>query len=774
MQPYSLVVATRSLPGGQRRGLWNRATAGIRVLALSGLLGMMVSVSAAAGERIWVPVRWCGVAGAPSVENPAAIGEASSDTMLWRRHERPTDRFYHDTVDMTFRAAATAAIRNGPQSFPIIRDPQGSGGDLFNSSENYDAVLVCRHAWTMGDAIYVDADDNGAVDAGGDTLLSQAGPSTGDSLPGHDGGALNAMPADTGYVDDDSDGAFDLGERIYRDENGDGAVDGGDTLLTETAGTEVGEIAPADAGATLLSLPAQIKYLDLIREPPGTYNVGYPAVEGITAISANDIEFTGIAFPVHGVAIAIGSLAANMDDPAQYLPPGPDFLLFETQLVGHEFGHALSLRHGDGHDDNMDGLLDNGDDPTAPISGAGPGTLCDANNVMQYCWLDEGSSGDPDMRYIGPGTADYPSFTAEQAQAMREHAVTEIDDHVIDPVPRPLAATRVDLIGEVAEEVGFVDIADFALRINNARTSTVFELTTRRPMPDDLVGLTAYHFILDLDGNRNSGGAAAAVGEPPVPSRFEGAEYIASAVLRGRQVATFELYEFDTASGSFRRLDDRRIKARRERINAIPDFPFGNRPRDPDDFTAAVAEEFPVAERIEFTAPAELVSVGEDAVFRVEYVASRPDAGTVDRARSPGLNFRPPVYPQCRTEPASVHPGGTTMVFASGLLPERDQHLLLGDQELTHGMSDGAGNANFTVDIPVTARTGERLVTVGADAVSADCSVTVEGTDGSGEDAQDKPSPGLLEECCRYVSTQLWLVVALLVVIVLVLLLRRR
>ena len=730
------------------------------LVAVSALPGM----TAVAGERIWVPIRWCGVAGAPSVENPAAIGEASSDTMLWRRHERPTDRFYQDAVNMTFRAASTHAIRNGPMSFPIILDPLGSGGDLVNGAENSDAIWLCRHAWTMGDTLYFDSNGNNSIDPGTDTLLSQVGPTVGDSQPGHGGGALHPMPAETKFVDADTNGAFDIGERIYRDENNDGTVDGGDTLLSETLGTVVGEIDPGDTGSPLVALPPQVKYLDLIREPADTYNVGYPSVEGITAISANDVEYTSIDFPVHGVSV--GMQAANMDDPAQYLPPGPDYLIFETQLVGHEFGHALTLNHGDGHDDDGDGYLDNGDDPAAAIPGAGVGTLCDANNVMQYCWRDDGTSGNPNLTYIGPGTADYPSFTPEQAQAMRAYTVANIDDHIIDPVPRPLAATRVDLIGEVQEALAFIDITDFALRVDNARANTVFSLNTRRPFPKELEGITDYHFLLDVDSDAATGGAPATIAGWEIPTKFEGGEYAASVRFDGPEIAGVRLYEYDTQAGAFEAVDDDRVRAVRVRIDSIPDFPFGNRGHDPDSPPPVVPEDFPIAERIDVIVPTDLVKVPEDAVFRVEYVANRPDKDSVDRARSPGLNFRPPVYPECKTDPGEVRRGGTTMVMASGLIPERDQHLLLGDIELTHGMSDAAGNATFTMDIPEDARLGQRLVTVGALAVSADCSVTI--TDG-------KPGglpPG--DDCCRQISFQLWIIIAVLMLLVLVCWWRRK
>jgi hypothetical protein len=131
------------------------------------------SFAASAGNRIWIPVRWCGVEGAPSMDNPGTVNEATTDDVLWRRHERPTDAIYIPFADMSFRAGATADIKNGPQSFPIIRDPSGSGGNIEESTgEATDSITMCRRAWTMGDALYFEQSNNSVVNAGTDTLLS--------------------------------------------------------------------------------------------------------------------------------------------------------------------------------------------------------------------------------------------------------------------------------------------------------------------------------------------------------------------------------------------------------------------------------------------------------------------------------------------------------------------------------------------------------------------------------------------------------------------------
>ena len=744
--------------------------------ALFGAVALLsLSAAASAGTRIWMPVRWCGVEGAPSMQNPmAAVNEPTTDDVLWRRHERPTDALYIPFIDMSFRAGSTAAIKNGPQSFPIIRDPAGSGGNLEgDAGEPTDAVIMCRRVWMMGDPLYFDQNGNGVVDGGVDTLLSTGIATPGFVDLGHAGAPLVATPGDVRFVDLDSDGSFEVGERIYRDENTDGVVDAGDTLLVETSGTVVGNVNPADVGAPLLAVPAAVRYLDLIRQPPATFSIGYPAVQGVTGVSANDVEFSSIAFPVHGVAEpGIGQFGAVMDDPSQYLPPGPDFTLFETQLVGHEFGHAFSLEHGDGIDDDMDGFLDNADDPTAPVPGAGPGTLCDNNNVMSYCWFDNGASGNPNLSFIGVGAPTSGIFTAAQSDKVRTYVLANSPDRVVDPVTPPLVAARVDGIGELAPPFEHLDIAELSVSVDASRSSSILGLTTRRPFPLNSSRIVDFHFSIDLDGNPETGGATSAAG---VPSDYKGVEYVASVRLRGLRVESARLLQYQPKTGEFTALDAGRIRAIRQTLKAIPDFPFDLRSGDPD--SPGRLLEFPTREQIQVIVPTALLAFPDATSFGVEFVSHDVDSGTVDRARSPGLNFALPVFPECHTEPATVNQGGSATVFASGMLPDRDVHLLLGADQVGAGHTDAAGAATLALPIPADARTGPRLVTVGALAVSADCTVTVHDRNAPPGDGGGTGGGSLIERCCRRLSLQLWVLTLLIVVVLVIVILaflRRR
>ena len=702
-------------------------------MILAGALAFSALANLAhAGDFISVPVRWCGVEGAASMVNPGVVNELTTDDVLWRRHERPSNELFIPMIDLTLRSGATGAIKNGPQSFPIIRDVAGTGGDLFNS-ENADAIVMCRRAWLMGDPLYFDADNNNIVNTGLDTLLSSGTPSFGIVGLGHDGAPLSAVPGDVGYVDGNGDGMFEIGETIYRDENTNGSVDGGDTLLVNATETVVGHVLAGDVGEVLTPLPSQIKYLDLIREPANTFNIGYPAVSGVTAVNANDVEYTSIAFPVHGVAAAgIGGLGIVVDDASQYLPPGPDYTLFETVLIAHEVGHSFGLNHGDGIDDDGNGVLDDGDDPTAPVPGAGPGTLCDSNNVMSYCWLDNGTSGNPALTFIGVGAPTVGQFTNAQRQVMRDLVLAAVPDRVVDPVMPSLVAARSDELGELQPPFQHLDIAEIEARIDQSRTAAVFAIRTRRPFPAELTGPSAFFYLIDSDLDAATGGPPEALSKINVPSDFAGADRVAIVRLRGRTVAQVDYFRFDVGAGAFVQVPDAKIRALVETLRMIPDFPMG-RVGDPD---GTVAPPDGVAEgtQISLIVPITEIPLDEQSKFRAEFISRGPNDRVIDRARTARLDFALPVFPHCDVVPETVAPGGTATVLASGLLPARPHHLLLGDKEVATGRSDGDGRARIALPVPEDARAGPHLVTVGAIAVTADCKVNVgDGGGGPGD-----------------------------------------
>lgn len=707
------------------------------------LLGIAAAVlipapPAAAGDFLSVPIRWCGVEGAASMADPGVVGELTTDDVLWRRHERPSDQIYIPQIDMTFRSGATRAIVDGPVSFPIIRDPEGTGGDLIDG-ENPDALTMCGRVWDTGDPLYLDANLNGFINSGTDTLLTTNLASAGIVGLGHDGAPLLPPPGNVRFVDASGDGAFQVGEAIYRDENGNATVDAGDTKLVNVLETIVGNVDAADLGAALLSLPAEVRFLDLIREPPGTFNIGYPPVYGLMAVSANDMHYTTYGFPIHGVGFPEGIV---VDDASQYLPPGPDYTHFETNLIAHEAGHSFGLNHGNGMDDDGDGFIDNPDDPAAPFPGALEGTLCDTANVMQYCWVDNGTPGNPVMVYIGPGTEGVGSFTTHQRGLIRGTILADIPDYLIDPVVPPLVSVRSDDLGEVAAPLQHLDIARVEARVDNARASTTLRVHTRRPFPRTSRRRSTFYYLVDTDSDPATGASPEQVKAQGIDTDFAGAEILAAVKLMGRNVGGVTVMRYDEATNTFVEITDRRIRAVVEGIEVTPDFPSSQNP-DPD-YTPGSIKPIPSYERVDLILPIEVLRLTETSRIRTEFLTEGAQPGILDRARSSRLDFTPPVFPECQVAPPSVPRGGSATVLSSGLLADRPIHLLLGPDEVAVGRSDGDGRATLTLPIPEDSRTGNRLVTVGALAVTADCIINVtDKPDGNGGDGGVPPEAKL-------------------------------
>jgi hypothetical protein len=116
-----------------------------RSLAIVGITGCVtlaatdaIAAGAWGGQDFFhIPISWCAVQGSPAASNPniLPIGSATPDTttdaVLWRRHERPTDNIYTNQAGITFRSAINNVWTG--LNFPIIVDPDtalGVQGDM--------------------------------------------------------------------------------------------------------------------------------------------------------------------------------------------------------------------------------------------------------------------------------------------------------------------------------------------------------------------------------------------------------------------------------------------------------------------------------------------------------------------------------------------------------------------------------------------------------------------------------------------------------------------
>jgi hypothetical protein len=86
-------------------------------------------VGATGGDLIQIPLRWCAFEGTTAAANPGRLNEPDTDGVLWRRHERASDRIWIPGARITFRSAITAAILQ-QANFPVIPDPYPTPGQV--------------------------------------------------------------------------------------------------------------------------------------------------------------------------------------------------------------------------------------------------------------------------------------------------------------------------------------------------------------------------------------------------------------------------------------------------------------------------------------------------------------------------------------------------------------------------------------------------------------------------------------------------------------------
>lgn len=126
-----------------------------RRLRPAGLLAAMVAAaapalfatSAHAGQVLHVPMSWCVVNGSPAQVAPNVLPEGSTVTdttteaVMWRRHERPTDNVYTPEANISLRSSINNAF--GGFTFPRMDDPSttlGAVGDV--NATNTEAMTM--------------------------------------------------------------------------------------------------------------------------------------------------------------------------------------------------------------------------------------------------------------------------------------------------------------------------------------------------------------------------------------------------------------------------------------------------------------------------------------------------------------------------------------------------------------------------------------------------------------------------------------------------------
>jgi hypothetical protein len=145
---------------GTKKIMWLLAASGAVLLTLT--VDYAKATDANGNKFRHLPIQWCALAGSPTAVSPGTVDPdnlgADMTTVLWRRHERVSDRIYltypasdaaNNVVPVTFRSAADQQtfpfLPN--RTFPVITGPHANG-DLDIVTDNIQAVVqACNQAW---------------------------------------------------------------------------------------------------------------------------------------------------------------------------------------------------------------------------------------------------------------------------------------------------------------------------------------------------------------------------------------------------------------------------------------------------------------------------------------------------------------------------------------------------------------------------------------------------------------------------------------------------
>jgi len=275
------------------------------------------------------------------------------------------------------------------------------------------------------------------------------------------------------------------------------------------------------------------------------------------------------------------------------------------KVLAHEIGHSLSLRHGNGIDDNGDGIIDNkveNDEEFGP-------------NLMQT-----------DVNQI--------QITKDQRYVMRSYAVSNIGDIILETGPLPFISSRSDKIGDTVEE--YIDIDEFGVRIK--QDTTEFFQSINGLLPENISDLN-YFFVIDTDNNSSTGGIPTSVG---VQSGFRGIDLIGQVTVDvNTDVVTISPTVWKFEDNTFEIINDASIHARII-TNTLASFTV-------DSFSHDLPKEAKIGQEI-------ILEISNDSIeeitkeFRMESIA-QSDTGQFDTAFA-SLNFDQPIFSRCMTIPS--------------------------------------------------------------------------------------------------------------------------
>jgi hypothetical protein len=494
------------------------------------------------------------------------------------------------------------------------------------------------------------------------------------------------------------------------------------TDLNVSAGSQPGDVLD-------LNFDGGAEWRATINACRQAWRAAAPTVTGLTAVHIR--RFVNAAGAPTGL-LGLGGLPTLSNAASQmqrgdamvidnaYLLPGSPLQVFGPdpvdKLLGHELAHGVATWHGDGVDNDNDGVLD------------GPphlyeGDILNGPNLMQY-------------------RMDGITITAAQAEQMRTQAFLHIPDREVEGAANaltaaastviPLGNTGIDTLGDVPAGMEFADVNEFGAAIDPTLGATYFFTNFNGVLPNDLTGLMVF-FLADTDNNAATGGNPSAIGSGfPDVSGIEMAIKATVNVSNGAATATAEVFQFETSFGQFVALNDPGIGATvtKDLLSLLT--------ADPDDHAEIV-----VSNGVSVKIPTSLLDppIGMQIGLQVQ---TKTSTGDVIDGATTQLTFETEVFPSCQVTLAVAAPGDAVSIQVMGLPADSPIHALLGADEVATGVTDGVGNATVPFTIPSDAAVGDRLVTVGIDdpdnAITADCNVIV--THAPIFDVPPTPSPG--------------------------------
>jgi len=363
---------------------------------------------------------------------------------------------------------------------------------------------------------------------------------------------------------------------------------------------------------------------------------------------------------------------------------------FQDVTLAHELGHTLFLGHGDGLDNDENGLFD---------------SCCDANeneSATPYSLMSP-YSNQASSRVITALQKDWARTVASKTPGI-----------LIDPPAyyvdgKVISDRRVDPIQDTDNVA--VDLVWAGLSKNQYTKTMVVSFKLLGILEGGLDN--QYVMFLDLDNDTRTGGNPDDLG---FTTGFQGAEAVVAVTVLNKDDSKEKVLEpalWVEKDGEFAEVSDSRLTAVATTIyeaeSRVPLFEIISL-----EFSATKIR--PIGDIVHFQA----ISQNTEGVI-FDFL---PDP---ENAVGAVLHMTPPQYPGCAPSQSKAVPGESIAVEAWGLIPDQEVEVYAARQILAVGESDREGDALLDVLLPKDINTGQQLITIRSQGtgLTADCALEI-------------------------------------------------